>query len=75
MDDEPFMPIAHPSADTKIETTFGVLGGLRKQIAQRDQRIADLLADHLGGSALKRIEELERRVAELDQRTFGLRAF
>lgn len=74
MSDEPFMPIARPSSDTKIETTWDVLDNYRKEIAKRDQMIFDLLAER-DDSTLKRIEQLERRVAELDQRTFGLRAF
>jgi len=45
MGDEPFMPIANISDDHKIETTWGVLQNYRRQIAERDAKIADLIME------------------------------
>jgi len=42
---KPFMPVAHIQPDAKIETTWSVLEGYRKQIADRDAKIADLVLE------------------------------
>lgn len=39
---EPFMPTVHVEPDAKVVTTWGILDGLRKQIEDRDRRIAEL---------------------------------
>lgn len=43
--DGPFMPRAEITAETKIETTWGVLQGYQRQLHERDVKIADLIME------------------------------
>lgn len=41
----PFMPTVELSPDTEIKTTWGVLQGYQREIAERDAKIADLIME------------------------------
>jgi hypothetical protein len=43
--DLPFTPTAEMAPDTKLETTWAVFQGYHKEIADRDQRIAELILE------------------------------